>query len=560
MLDRFPRLLQRVKSGERWTFAGSVLLCAVLVSPGAIVAQFSPPPSQNAGGTLATNPANQSPDNSLPPPPASRSSDFALLRRTAFQYAPPPGRGTPQPAEAQGAAAPTEPDQGASPQTEPEQGATPQTEPGPAASAEAGSTETNPPPQDNFPLQANYKYNGGGGYTSITSNQTDFTLNIQNQLTLDGTFADRNVPTTEQGFNIPFYRTYLFGNITKNIDYQASVQGFLGSFNVLDLWVNGRYDDRFNVRAGRQLTPFLYEYYGFSPAWEPVITNSLLFQIAGKRQEGVMAWGKLFGNRMQYQGGVFNGVSGSFFGIGRNVSFLGAATVTPFKGCGNCFDSLGFGAGVETGWQDYLLSSGSTLNFVNGAGEPTLNDSFVNSTGVPFFTYNPNVAAAGNQTKFAPHFFWFGQFSLLAEYVWMDRTLTNGTTTGVSVTQGWYVMGSYLLTGERHSGDGLAGYTTVTPRSPFIPTKGQWGPGAWEAAIQYSQLNLDSRDFARGFADGTMWANRCDQLMVGMNWWPNKYTRCSFDWMYNTFNRPITINGGTANDLNTYWGRVAVFF
>ncbi len=324
---------------------------------------------------------------------------------------------------------------------------------------------------DNFDLELHYRYNGGGGYTCISSPHTDFTLNIQNQFTVDGTFADRNVPTTYQGFTIPFYRTYLFGDITKNIDYQAAVQGSLGSFNLLDLWVNARYDDRLNLRVGRMLTPFLYEYYAFSPAWEPVINNSLLFQTAGKRQEGAMLWGKLFDNKLQYHGGVFNGVSGSFFGIGRNVSFLGDFTVTPFKGQSQLLDSLGFGMGVQTGWQDYLLSAGNNLNFINGVGEPTLNNQFVTTTGVPFFQYASNIAANGNQAKFAPHFFWYGRFSLLGEYVWMDRTLTNGTITGVSVTQGWYMNASYFLTGERYSGDGLGGYTTITPRSPFIPTK-----------------------------------------------------------------------------------------
>ena len=52
------------------------------------------------------------------------------------------------------------------------------------------------------------------------------------------------------------------------------------SFNLLDAFVNAHFDDRFQFKVGRMLTPFLYEYYGFSPAWEPVITNSPMFQLA----------------------------------------------------------------------------------------------------------------------------------------------------------------------------------------------------------------------------------------------------------------------------------------
>ena len=78
--------------------------------------------------------------------------------------------------------------------------------------------------------------------------------------------------------------------------------------------------------------------------------------------------------------------------------------------------------------QEYVLSSGSDFNFPSGNGEPTLNQNFVNSSGLPWFTYNDTIAANGNRTKIAPHLFWFGRFSLLAEYLHWTRALTDGTT------------------------------------------------------------------------------------------------------------------------------------
>ena len=350
------------------------------------------------------------------------------------------------------------------------------------AQARVGPGEARPAAlkADDFPLMVKYKYNFGGGYFQLSDKSGEFTLKLQNQVTADGTFYDRqNIPTTERGFNIPFQRLYLYGNITKNWEYQVATQGFLGSFNLLDAFINAHFDDRVQFKMGRMLSPFLYEYYGFSPAWEPVITNSPIFQLAGKRQVGAMVWGKLFNNKVQYQTGVYNGVEGAFFDLDRSKDFLGALTITPFKGGDNiALDSLGFGAGVETGNQNYLLNSGSSNNFINGAGEPTLNQNYITSTGVPFFQYENNVRAAGNRTKIAPHFFWFGRFSLLGEYIYETRQLAQGLTAARSVQQGFYVNASYFLTGERYSGDGTGGYTTISPIRPFDPPQPPMGTGS----------------------------------------------------------------------------------
>jgi phosphate-selective porin OprO/OprP len=418
---------------------------------------------------------------------------------------------------------------------------------------------------DNFPVWASYRYNPGGGYLHFGDPNDEYTVNFQEQVTLDGTFYNRaNVATTEKGFNIPFYRAFAFGNITKDWNYQASVQAFLGSFNILDLWLDHQFCDAVHFRFGRMLTPFLYEYYGFSPAWEPVITNSPLFQVAGKRQLGGMFWGKLFENRAQYQAGVFNGTAGSFFDTNNSVDFIGAFDVTPFKGSGNqMLDSLGGGIGVQTGRQNALLSAGSGLNFINGAGEPTLNPSFIGSTGLPFLVYNPDVAMNGMQTKVAPHLYWFGQFSVLAEYVYMDRTLTSiAVPKGISIVQGYYVNTSYFLTGERYSGDGLGGYTVISPLRPFIPSKGIYGPGAWELAAQFSQLHVGSSDFANGFVSPVFRASQLSQLMLGVNWWMNKYTRVSFDWVNARTNAAVPLAPGAVptNQYNIFWTRLAMFF
>lgn len=417
-----------------------------------------------------------------------------------------------------------------------------------------------PPADDVIPLRLRYKYNFGGGYLNIASPRETVVINLQNQVTLDGTFFDRpDMPTQEQGFNIPFNRTYLYGNVTESWQFQLATQSFLGQFNILDAFVNWRYDDGFNIRVGRGLSPMLYEYYAFSPAWEPVIDNSMLFQLAGKRQQGVMFWGNVADGTIQYQAGPFNGVSGAFYDLDRNVDFLGSICWTPGAHTDTIFDGFGVGASMQTGQHNYALNQTGSA-WTNGAGEPTTNINYITSSGVPFFAYDINTFADGMQTKVAPQIFWFDRFSVLAEYLYCTRELSLGSTRGVTVQRGWYVNTSYFLTGERYTGNGLIGYTTINPLRPFRPARGQMGPGAWELAAQFSQISLNPNNF-NFVAQPDVYASRCDQLMIGVNWWPNRYTRISVDNVFTWFNQPVLLgNAGTASQFNTFWMRCAMFF
>jgi phosphate-selective porin OprO/OprP len=425
------------------------------------------------------------------------------------------------------------------------------------------------PANDNFPLTAKYRYNfgtgalGGGGYTQLGDEDGEFTINLTNQVTLDGTFFDRqNMPTIEQGFNVPFARTFLYGNITKNWIYQVGTQGFLGQYNLLDVFGAYRFGDALTVRFGKGLTPPLYEYYAFSPAMEVVNTNSPLFQLAGKRQLGVMATGNLFDGRLQYWSGVNNSGTSWWYDLNRNVEYNGAVTVTPFAPSDSIFKAMGGGVGFSSGYDLYALNPGQQIAFINGAGEPTTNSEFVTSTGVPFFTYNDGVIADGLRTRVAPHFFWYGRFSVVAEYMNFSRELADANARGRSTQHGYYVNLSYYLTGEKDfHGNGFQGYSTTAPLRPFRPARGEFGPGAWQLAAQWSQLNVGTSDFRLGFADPAKSTNQLDQLMIGVNWWPNRYTRMSFNYVWSGLNRAIPINGPDPIDTwGTFWFRYSMFF
>ncbi|WP_250846740.1 porin [Aquisphaera insulae] len=422
-----------------------------------------------------------------------------------------------------------------------------------------------------FGLKSRYKYNdkatgplGGGGYFHFGSEDDEFSLNVTNQITVDGTFVDRTgLPTNEQGFNVPWARTFLYGNITKDFSYQVGTQGFLGTFNLLDLFMAWHINKYVTMRAGKGLTPPLYEYYGFSPALEPVITNSPLYQLAAKRPVGVMFTGMLWKERIQWWSGVTNSGTSLFGNLDRNVDYNGAVDLTPFRGEGwdnTAWEGLGAGVGFSSGYQQYLLHQEGVS--ISNNGEATTNPAFSTVLGVPFHTYNANVSADGMRSVFAPHVYWFGRFSVLAEYIDFSRELVDPTTRGRSTQRAYYVNLSYYLTGERDfKGNGFQGYSTVIPNRPFSPSNDLWGPGAWQLAAQWSEFNAGTGDFNRGFVDPAVNASRMQNAMAGVNWWPNRFTRFSFNYVWTHFNNSIPLSGRSPVDgYQTFWMRFAMFF
>lgn len=134
-----------------------------------------------------------------------------------------------------------------------------------------------------------------------------------------------------------------------------------------------------------------------------------------------------------------------------------------------------------------------------------------------------------------------------------DRALTDGSTDITETVDAYYVNTSYLLTGERYTGDGLLGYTTIEPLDESL--------GAWEVAVQFSQVELGQSSLTPGFAQPGQDATRLWQVMGGVNWWANRYVRVSFNSVTDWTNKAVEVGDGQVADTYGIWlGRVAAFF
>jgi phosphate-selective porin len=105
---------------------------------------------------------------------------------------------------------------------------------------------------------------------------------------------------------------------------------------------------------------------------------------------------------------------------------------------------------------------------------------------------------------------------------------------------GWYVSGTYVLTGEDKQRSG-----NVIPRKPCIPFSDQSGLGAVEVGFRWAELSFDSDSPVNLFSSslspvnipggGTTAENGAQSLTLGANWYFNEWTRVMLNWNYYWF-------------------------
>lgn len=133
----------------------------------------------------------------------------------------------------------------------------------------------------------------------------------------------------------------------------------------------------------------------------------------------------------------------------------------------------------------------------------------------------------------------WGPWSVQGEYGQLSSDLAPGFVGASPTYNGWYVEGSWYLTGEtRTYKHGAFGRPKVKR-----PVTGG-GPGAWQLAAKYDVLNLS--DKATVIATCTTCGDQKTWL-IGLNWWLNDYTRVTFNYNESSINGGF-LNGANVND------------
>ncbi len=115
---------------------------------------------------------------------------------------------------------------------------------------------------------------------------------------------------------------------------------------------------------------------------------------------------------------------------------------------------------------------------------------------------------------------------------------------------GWYAQASWIITGESRPYNVANGsFSNPKPRIPF--SLDGWGPGAWELAGRYSDLNLNDHAGTLGSALPAGGIRGGDQRIftAALNWYPNSVLKFSLQYQNTDISRIGTIPAGFGNPV-----------
>jgi phosphate-selective porin OprO/OprP len=155
----------------------------------------------------------------------------------------------------------------------------------------------------------------------------------------------------------------------------------------------------------------------------------------------------------------------------------------------------------------YLAAPTNTLVY-KGRPESNVADNYVNTGNLPAdHAWHLGLEALWSQ----------GPFSVLAEY---NHAWVNSPKEQNPQFYGYYILCSWVLTGESRPYDHTVGYT-----GRIVP-KYYWG--APELVAQFSRIDLN---------DGPVEGGAFDETYLGFNWWLSRQWKLGFGWGHNWLDR-----------------------
>jgi phosphate-selective porin OprO and OprP len=289
------------------------------------------------------------------------------------------------------------------------------------------------------------------------------------------------------------------------------------------------------LRAGQFHVPFSLEELT-SDNFIDFIERSLVNTLTPMRDRGVKVWGDLglMDGVISYHLGGFNGTGEDTSDNNGDKDLAFRLEYSPFRNSDSFWlKGLQFAGNLTWGGESNLTTPpGQTI-----ARTPNR------------FTFFASQNAQGDRLRYGGDFaWWVGPASLKFEYD-VQTNQRNGLGPGgtnlddVTAT-GWYVSGTWVVTGEDKQRSG-----NVIPRRPFIPFSDQSGIGAIEVGLRWAELSFDSDSPVNLFSSslspvnipggGTTATNGAQSLTLGLNWYFNEWTRAMLNWNYYQYDNAL---------------------
>lgn len=390
----------------------------------------------------------------------------------------------------------------------------------------------------------------------IQSPEKDFSLRITGQIQSDyrGFLNRNNQDTTDiDTFQVRRARLGIEATVFQYYEFRLLPDFGQGQSRIQDSYLNIHYWDALQFQIGKFKEPVSYEQL-IQDRFVPTLERSMIDQIVPARDVGAMIHGqKLLGNRLDYAFGLFNGEINGDTDTNNHVDFAWRVAVRPFQG--EFF--LPILRGLQVG------VSGTT-----GAEQEPISPNILRTpASVPWFQFNSTVRADGLRNRLTPEVsYFYRSLGFATQYIHLDQTMRASAVAQDAVNipmNGYYVMATYLLTGEERTTYSQA----VMPNRPFNPLHPLLEPGAWEFVARISRLQVGQDVFAQGvnnLADPTKYSSAAKELTVGFNWYLNGWVRTQFNWEHAWFEQPVRLGApgpvGLLNHQDTLYVRLQVIF
>jgi phosphate-selective porin OprO/OprP len=401
---------------------------------------------------------------------------------------------------------------------------------------------------------------GDGFQLASEDDEFDLRFHVLDQTDFE-VFSPNNRTFGKSGLYIPRARIYLEGRLTRYWDYEVSLQRSLdGAWDLLDGNLNFHPSDAFQIKFGRQLVPYSYDWFDHLEQYFITPERALFpLNFGLSRQAGLMAWGKVRDGRLDWALGGFNGHLAGLADNNPNQEAVGYLNFRPFLGSER-FPALHFLNLGASGAIGEVARNQAPLPMRTSV-QSSDNDEAARDASAIFLDFNEGTAYQGGRRFAAVHLAYYYR-GLSVESEWnigrFQMTRPGLETKPEIPVTGFHTAVSYFLTGEE-----IERRTTVVPLRPFHPLHGRWGPGALEAFVRYSQLNLGDNLFTTGLADGRLWSNDAEMIDLGMNWYPNRWIKFYLAWQHARFGSPVLVNEAKnifSRDMNLLWFRGQVYF
>ncbi len=363
-----------------------------------------------------------------------------------------------------------------------------------------------------------------------------FSFQVNGRLQMDAqarlTGRDRNHGSTSiNGFKER--RVFLGAKGTIYKYWNFVVTGTYESGTVLsgdDNYIETTYIEQAKLRFGQFKVPFSLES-NTSDLFVKLIERSMAVDaFTPSRNQGLMVHGEVLDKRIAYWAMLGNGNRTERSDNDDDKYGWARLVIRPFQTSENKWiKGLHIGASGGVGKQDKLAPSLDSPGVVQTA------------TGTRIIEYASGVTLDGESLRGGLEFGWLaGPFMLTGEYLILRQELRNGTDGDPrgpfsrredSRFRGGHVTAAYLLTGENQS------YGRIYPKNNYEPGHPDSGPGAWELAARYDFVETEKGDtafFIGGLnVGGTAFVlkpERVQQVMAGVNWYPNPAVKVSLNW------------------------------